>query len=343
MTISPDNIIGREPTLTVPVAQERAKKPLRVQEVARIVFLSLAITFAAIGALGIILSAVIPPVSLTLMAISSIGLGTLGFISAYDLIAPHLPWPLKSIAYHIESVVTEILSFISQICLAPIDLTKSDPKTAQDIDPNETPILMIHGFLGASNNWVYHQSRLKAAGYKNVFTINLGNPLNAIDTDYARKVDEKVREIMNLTGRNDIRLVGHSMGGLVARQWRYKHAPAAGVHVKDIITMGSPLDGTHVAKTTLGLSKCGKQMYPGSDLIKEQQESARNDTETNYYHIGSNVDLVILPNRSAHRGAAHGAKLDTLERTGHIGYLFSDTAADMLIDYLQTQDQIIAN
>lgn len=326
-----------EMPLTAANEESREKKPLLVKEVANAIFIALASVFAAVGVAGAVAFAFIPPVGLTLLLISMIGLSALNLIKLWELVTPHLPEPLRAVANQIQSFGREILAVISQIFVAPIDLTKKDPKTFKEIDPNETPTLLIHGFLGSSNNWIYHRERLVSAGYKNVFTINLGDPRLPIE-EYAKKVDEKIKEIKTLTGRSDIRFVCHSMGGLVAREWHYNHN--VDTKVRDIVTIGSPLNGTHVANATLGLSECGKQMYPDSPFVKAQQERASQDTETNYYHIGSNTDLVILPNSSAHAGAAPNAKLDTLDCTGHVGYLFSDTTADLLINYFKTQEQM---
>jgi triacylglycerol esterase/lipase EstA (alpha/beta hydrolase family) len=207
-----------------------------------------------------------------------------------------------------------------------------NPKTKEEINPNETPILMIHGFSNSSSSWFYHHKRLKEAGHKNLFTINLGDPRLSIEEDYAKKVDEMVQEIKRLTGRNDIVLVGHSMGGLVAIEWRQNYA--VGTEVKNIVTLGTPHDGTKMAHLTLGLSKCGKEMLPDSDLIKRQQEVAATDTETEYLRIRSRADHTIIPEHSAYWGSAPKTEIVTLDATGHGGMLFSDTVGDILVSHL---------
>ncbi|WP_098038857.1 esterase/lipase family protein [Estrella lausannensis] len=327
-----------------PLPEEEKKvegSPLRIKDIAHIAFYTLGALFAAAATISLIVSLTVisaEAIAGTILTISLIGLGTLAGLKLWELATPHLPECLRRVANIIQILVTEVLGILSLIALFPVDLTKSDPKTRDEINPEETPILMIHGFLGSSNNWVYHKSRLKAAGYQNVFSINLGNPLISID-EYARRVDAKVKEIQELTGRKDIRLLTHSMGGLVARQWRY--TMAQDTDVKEIVTLGTPLDGTYVAYGTLGLSSCGKEMFPGSDFVKQQQEWAAHDQTTDYYHIATKTDLIILPMDSAKRGGSPGDKLkvDTLDATGHVGYLFSDKAADLVIDYFKAKDR----
>lgn len=335
MTIEPSLPIVRE--IFAPL-EEEIKKPFLIKDAVRYVFLALAAAFALVGSIGICLYAFIQlqPIAITLLTISLVGLSILNLIKVWELITPELPEPLRSYANLIYSIATEIFSILALIVLAPVNLINWDPKTVEEINPDETPTLLIHGFLGSSNNWVYLRSRMRAAGYQNIFTSNLGNPLLSIE-EYAERIDAKVQEIMALTGRNDIRLVCHSMGGIVARHWRYHHAQ--NIHVPDIVTLGTPLDGTYLAYLTLGLSSCGTQMFPESAYLKNQQDLASKDTETNYLHIGSSVDFVILPNRSAYHGGAPASKTqaEVLDITGHVAYLFSDGAADLVIDYFKSK------
>lgn len=329
------------PDTSLPKEEKAEKTPLRIKDVATIAFYTLAALFAAAATISLVVSLTVVAAEAlagTILTISLIGLGVLAGLKLWEIATPHLPEWIRWIANLVQVVVTEVFGILSLIALFPVDLTKQDPKTAKEIDPDQTPILMIHGFLGSSNNWVYHKSRLKAAGYKNIFSINLGNPLVSID-EYAKRVDEKVKEIQRITGRKDIRIVSHSMGGLVARQWRYTRAGDA--DVKDIVTLGTPLDGTYVSYITLGLSSCANEMRPGSDFVKKQQALASLDNETDYYHIATKVDLVILPMDSAKRGGSpkSNVKVDTLDATGHVGYLFSDKAADLVVDYFKEKDR----
>lgn len=327
---------------TVPFQANNPPKPFLITELAKSIFIALATTFAAIGVTGAILCAFAPLVptglSMLIASIASLTILNLGLIA--EIYIPKLPDSIRGIARHVQSFIREIFADIAKIPLAFIDLTKTDPKTAEEINPNETPILFIHGFLGSSNTWIYPKSRLSTAGYKNLFTINLGGPSLTIP-EYAKKVDDKIEEIKKLTGRDDIRLICHSMGGLVARDWLYKINKDT--NVRDVITIGSPLKGTEKARYTLGLSPSGMQMYPESDLIKEQHELAANHPKTNFYHIGSSTDLVIEPSRSAYEGNVpeHKVKTDTLDATGHGTLTLSDTVADLVINYLQEQDRKI--
>ena len=130
------------------------------------------------------------------------------------------------------------------------------------------------------------------------------------------------------------------MGGLVAREYNQRFSKEDGIEVLDICTLGSPLDGTLIANLSplLPASKCAKQMQKSSRCVQEQQEKAASAEEkTCYLHIASRCDFLIQPVISATMGNASEKRMQVewLDGTGHISLLFSDRAADLIINYLQ--------
>lgn len=326
-------------TLNSPKDVQNLENPeslgFRFKRAARIAFLTLAAVFGAvvIGA-GIAAFVCNPPgAAIVAVVATSILLGLVA-VKLFQLITPYLPNWLRVPLNYVQSFVCGLASAIALAILFPLDLQKRNPKK-EECDPNQTPILMIHGFLGSSNNWVYHRHRMQKAGFKNLFSINLGNPFKSID-QYADQVHKMVQEIKRKTGRDDLQIVAHSMGGLVARHYNQKYAEQDGVKVKDIVTLGTPLDGTRVAWMTMGMSKSGREMFHKSGFVKKQQENAQKmNVETRHYHLASKCDYVIRPLVSATKGNGHRTTTEWLDATGHISYLFSDTAADKIIQYLK--------
>lgn len=301
---------------------------------------------AALMGFGISLAmASIVTISLATMGIVplavAIGTGaacaTIGVIALWRKITPILPEPLKATSQLLQSIANSALAAITLGLIFPINLEKYDRKEKGTV--NDIPVLFIHGFLGSSNNWIYFKRRLEEVGHENIFTINLGNPLLSIK-EYALKVREKVKEIQTLTGRNDIMLVCHSMGGLVAREFLY-HNPVDTVRVRKIITLGTPLAGTKIAKLASWISKAAKEMVPDSEMIRELRNKAMLDKSTHYQHVGSKVDCVILPRQSATESQREMqlTKNVELEATGHMGYLFSDAAADIVVNEVQKTER----
>jgi len=197
-------------------------------------------------------------------------------------------------------------------------------------DSNKTPVLLIHGFMGIGSDWSVIQPELQKAGYR-VFTIDLGVPVCSID-NYAKQVREKVEKIFQLAGKREINLIGHSMGGVVARQYRYKYAQNA--NVLKIITLASPLNGTKRAY----LAPCipaVREMLPNSKMLKFQREEARKDNITDHYHLGVKDDVVVLPYTSAYKGEAKKRHIFELQNVGHTALVFEKTVADWICTCLE--------
>lgn len=331
--------------------EKNDKSNFRIKKIANIALITLASVSAALAAasaLGLILGVTFTVVAATsictiILTSSLIALTVLGILKAWQLITPRLPNVLRIPANYLQSSVCGIASAIALAAIWPINYAKNNIKP-EDVDPSKPLIIGIHGFMGSSNNWIYHFGRLKEAGYKNLASINLGNWFLSID-DYIEKVRELVLNYKNNAplppdGKLKIQFLCHSMGGLVARHYNQKYSKEDGVIIDDIITLGTPLDGTRVAYLAFGMSGAGRQMHPKSDFVRGLQDEAMRDETTRYFHIGSKCDYVIRPLVSALEGRGKKTETAMLDATGHISYLFSDKTADLVISYLKNKEEV---
>jgi predicted alpha/beta hydrolase family esterase len=172
------------------------------------------------------------------------------------------------------------------------------------------------------------------SGKRNIFTINLGSAFQDMDS-CAEKVHLMVEEIKARTGRSDLKIIGHSMGGLVAVHYRQRYADD--VDVKDIITLGAPLNGTRVAVIAKG-SPLAAQMRYCSDFVRDKQSFMETDLHTRYLHLVSDCDWFIWPSNSAGAGRAPKAKVVHLKETGHVPFLFSIRTSQEIITHLDEHD-----
>ena len=237
---------------------------------------------------------------------------------------------VRSCYNHVRAALADFVSAIALGVLFPFNEEKwLDPKKKEDCK-DQTPILLIHGFLGSSNNWIYHRNYLKKAGYGNIFTVNLGDPRKSIE-EYSDIVAKKIEEIKRLTGKQDIVLVGHSMGGLVAQEYLYSH-PDELDHVKKIITIGTPLHGTRIGCLASWISKAAKEMIYQSDFVEALQKRAKDDS-ARYDAISTETDHIVFPAESAFGNGENPEP--SLEATGHISYLFSFSTAKKLLGFIR--------
>jgi predicted alpha/beta hydrolase family esterase len=152
------------------------------------------------------------------------------------------------------------------------------------------PILLVHGYLQSSSAWATQLGYLKTEKIGPVYTINLGYPFLSLES-YTKKVEQKALEIQEQTGRKDLILIGHSMGGVVSALYATKIAPKGSV--TDLFTISSPMKGAPLANW-LGVGPAIRAMRPNSLLIKELCEGIeRTKDRIRFYHIGSESDPIV--------------------------------------------------
>jgi pimeloyl-ACP methyl ester carboxylesterase len=124
--------------------------------------------------------------------------------------------------------------------------------------PAATPVLLLHGVLCNAGVWLPLARHLAARGIGPVYALSYGPPLASIDL-FADQAAAKIAAIVAATGARDVVVVGHSMGGLVARACARRHGAQ---RIRRIVTLGTPHHGSVVAYTFPGVSL--SQLRPGS-------------------------------------------------------------------------------
>jgi triacylglycerol lipase len=313
---------------------EKAKKVIKqiqtatITSVLRRTWQMLAAAFTA----SILLSAAVcllapGTLAVSVLTISTIGLSVLLGVEAFQQIRSQLPSPWRNAADHIHANVVEVFAIAALALLYPLGFINFDPKKKEDA--SQTPILIVHGYLHNRSGGFYLIHRLKSAGCGNVYTVNLGHPCHSIE-EYAHVVQAKAKEIAAQTGRDDLIIIGHSMGGLVSSYYATQLAPKG--TVRDVITLGSPIQGTKLAP--IGIGTCAKQMRYQSEFVKNLNEWVHENNDTRFVNIGTQTDRIIVPHSSAFF-SSHKVRKLTIPDLGHAAYLFSDRVADQIIGYLK--------
>ncbi len=267
------------------------------------------------------------------MIASSVSLAVLGIAKLTPHLLPYLPKQVQRVINVIRVTVVDVFAVIAMACLYPILQTRFDPKRIEQITENQTPILLVHGYLHNSSGWAYHKYHYKKAGYDNIFTVNLGHPLQSIDA-YVEKLEKKIASIKEITGSDKIRLVGHSMGGIVASKYALAHQE----EIEDLVTLGSPLQGTHMGK--IGIGQCTNEMTYGSEYTKTVSEELV-ESNIRRYHLGSKADIVILPAASSIIND-DGSRSKYYKNLGHLSFLLSDRVIRDVIRHFKTVDQLVS-
>jgi hypothetical protein len=163
----------------------------------------------------------------------------------------------------------------------------------RDVEAAGTPVLLVHGMVDNRAIFAVLKRRLRRHGFGRVVTINYSPVTNDI-RQAARDLAAEVEALVAETGYERIHVVGHSLGGLIARYYVQRLGGDERVHT--LVTLGSPHEGSLMAHL-LPVQLC-RQLRPGSDLYTELAEPAER-CRTRFVAYWSDLDQLILPHGSA--------------------------------------------
>jgi triacylglycerol lipase len=181
-------------------------------------------------------------------------------------------------------------------------------------------VVLVHGYLcnrGLWNRWV---PRLRAARVPHI-AITMEPPFASID-DFADAIDAAIVRASEATGLPPL-LVGHSMGGVAIRAWWRRAGPAADARVHSAITIGSPHQGTFMARLARGLN--ARQMRLRGEwlgALAGLEGAERCGRFTCFY---SHCDNIVMPAAS---GMLPGADNRHVEGQPHVALAFAPAVID---------------
>jgi len=198
------------------------------------------------------------------------------------------------------------------------------PKEPVGVASEKAPVILLHGLLQNRSCMFWLQRQLAKAGYQQTICINTPpwRDLETLTEVLAKKVDElrinlKVDKVI---------LIGHSMGGIIARNYVQNRGGAA--HVSSMVTLGAPHHGSKLAP--FAVSQMGRSLLPSSNFISQFNKVAW-PQETQATSIYTRYDNIVLP---ADSSKMVGAKLVELDGMGHTSLLFHPRSIQAVIEAL---------
>jgi triacylglycerol esterase/lipase EstA (alpha/beta hydrolase family) len=134
---------------------------------------------------------------------------------------------------------------------------------------------------------------LAARGIGPIYALSYGPPLASIDT-FAEQAAAKIDAILAATGAAQVVMVGHSMGGLVARAYLGRYG---GAKVRRVITIGTPHQGSVMAYMFPGTSL--SQLRPGNAWLGDLGESGAAEHHPAIVSLWSWHDSMVAPQTSS--------------------------------------------
>jgi pimeloyl-ACP methyl ester carboxylesterase len=162
-----------------------------------------------------------------------------------------------------------------------------------DVVAAGTPILLVHGLVDNRSIFTLLRRALRRRGFGRVITLNY-SPLTQDVRDVAARLAALVEQTCEETGYERVHVVGHSLGGVVARYYVQRMGGDSRVHT--LCTLGTPHAGTHAAKLWPG--GVVRQLRPGSELMEELAAPAPN-CRTRFVAFWSDLDQLIVPQHAA--------------------------------------------
>jgi pimeloyl-ACP methyl ester carboxylesterase len=182
-----------------------------------------------------------------------------------------------------------------------------------DVRAAGTPILLAHGIIDNHTIFALMRRHLVRRGFSSIHTFSY-SPLTLDVRRTAERMGREIDAICEESGSDQIHVIGHSLGGLIARYYVQRLGGDERVHT--CVTLGTPHQGTVAAK--LLPWPLVKQVRPDSELMAELAEPAP-DCRTRFVAFYSDVDQLIVPQRRAR--IRHADLLASNVRVHGVGHL----------------------
>ncbi|MFI8949291.1 lipase family alpha/beta hydrolase [Streptomyces sp. NPDC053750] len=156
------------------------------------------------------------------------------------------------------------------------------------------PVVLLHGFIDNRSVFLLLRRSLAQHGRHQIESLNY-SPLTCDIRTAAELLGRHIEEICERTGSERVDVVGHSLGGLIARY--YVQRLGGDLRVRTLVTLGTPHTGTRVVPLA-NAHPIVRQMRPGSAVLEELNRPAPG-CRTQFVSFWSDLDRVMDPLETA--------------------------------------------
>ncbi|MEU0613936.1 alpha/beta fold hydrolase [Streptomyces albogriseolus] len=156
------------------------------------------------------------------------------------------------------------------------------------------PVVLLHGFIDNRSVFVLLRRSLAQHGRQQIESLNY-SPLTCDIRTAAELLGRHVEQVCDRTGSEQVDVVGHSLGGLIARY--YVQRLGGDRRVRTLVTLGTPHSGTRVAPLA-NAHPIVRQMRPGSPVLEELARPAPG-CRTYFVAFWSDLDHIMDPLETA--------------------------------------------
>ena len=216
-----------------------------------------------------------------------------------------------------QLIGVERLALLREVALVPRDLADVVPRAL----PGEDVVVLVHGFFASAGVFRPLRARLERETGARVatFTHAPGVGIRRIARRLARLVEK-------FPSGTRITVVGHSLGGIVAR-W-YVQEMGGHERVARTVSLASPFGGIDVPPLLVGAD-----LHEQSELLRRLRERAH-VCGVPHTSSGGEEDTVVVGVETASLGFG---EVVVLPGRGHNALLFCDRVAGLVIDCVKTR------
>jgi triacylglycerol lipase len=211
-----------------------------------------------------------------------------------------------------QFIGVERLALLREVALMPRDLVSIVPEAR----PGDDVVVLVHGFLASAGVFRPMRARLERESGARVATFTHA-PCVGIRR-IARRLAELIEHIPLGTR---ITVVGHSLGGVVAR-W-YVQEMGGHKRVLRTISLASPFHGINVPQVLVGAD-----LHEQSELLKSVRDRAHVH-DVPHTSIVAAADSVVV---GVHTACLGFGDVVVVPNRGHNGLLFDQEVAGLVID-----------
>ncbi len=154
------------------------------------------------------------------------------------------------------------------------------------------PVVLVHGLIDNRSIFAVMRRSLRRRGFAQVCSWNY-SPLSSDVARCAAELGAHIERVCEQTGHERVHVVGHSLGGLIARY--HLQRQGGDRRMESLVTLGTPHQGSvlaHVVPTPLI-----RQLRPGSAVLQELAEPMPG-CRTQVTAVYSDLDQIVLPTAS---------------------------------------------
>ena len=151
------------------------------------------------------------------------------------------------------------------------------------------PVVLVHGLIDNRSIFAVMRRSLRRRGFTQVGSWNY-SPLSSDIARCAADLGAHIERVCEQTGHERVHVVGHSLGGLIARY--HLQRQGGDRRMESLVTLGTPHQGSrlaHVVPTSMI-----RQLRPGSAVLQELAEPMP-DCRTQVTALYSDLDQIVLP------------------------------------------------